>query len=81
MKRKTQQVVEDYIERSQRSLIDDCMVIVDSFSAALELNKDVAENAAKLIREGAWLEVAPRERSQLRRLALKINTQKEGHVE
>ncbi len=81
MKRKTQQVVEDYIERSQRSLIDDCMVIVDSFSAALELNKDVAENAAKLIREGAWLEVAPRERSELRRLALKINTQKEGHVE
>ena len=81
MKRKTQQVVEDYIERSQRSLIDDCMVIVDSFSAALELNIDVAENAAKLIREGAWLEVAPRERSELRRLALKINTQKEGHVE
>ena len=81
MKRKTQQVVEDYIERSQRSLIDDCMVIVDSFSAALELNKDVAENAAKLIREGAWLEVAPRERSELRRLALKINTQKEGHAE
>ncbi len=81
MKRKTQQVVEDYIERSQRSLIDDCMVIVDSFSAALELNKDVAENAAKLLREGAWLEVAPRERSELRRLALKINTQKEGHVE
>lgn len=81
MKRKTQQVVEDYIERSQRSLIDDCMVIVDSFSAALELNKDVAESAAKLLREGAWLEVAPRERSELRRLALKINTQKEGHVE
>lgn len=81
MKRKTQQVVEDYIERSQRSLIDDCKTILGSFSAALELNKDVAENAAKLLREGAWLEVAPRERSELRRLALKINTQKEGHVE
>jgi len=81
VKRKTKQVVEDYIERSHRSLIDDCTAIVSSLSSALELNKDVAENAAKLLREGAWLGVAPRERSELRRLALKINTHKEGYVE